>query len=84
MIVDILISAGHIALYQTRKHQSMGIPIALGTGPSMILEQLVGRVLKPMTYLVHMAYSNQYFTQDMKAKLLSSCKAVAQLWMRTS
>lgn len=74
MIVDMLISAGHIALYQTRKHQSMGTPIALGTGPSMIFEQLVGRVLEPMTHVVHMAYSNQYSTHDMKAKLLSSCK----------
>ncbi|KFH62876.1 hypothetical protein MVEG_11400 [Podila verticillata NRRL 6337] len=76
MIVDMLISAGHIALYQTQKHQSIGTPIALGTGPSMIFEQLVVRVLEPMTHVVHMSYSNQYFTHDMKAKLLSSCEMV--------
>ncbi|KAG0036497.1 hypothetical protein BGZ82_004124 [Podila clonocystis] len=74
MIVDMLISAGHIALCQTRKYQSMGTPFALGTGPSMVFEQLVGRVLEPMPRLVHMSYSIQYFTHDMKMKLLSSCE----------
>ncbi|KAG0026605.1 hypothetical protein BGZ81_006236 [Podila clonocystis] len=45
MIVDMLVSAGHIALYQTRKHQSMGTPFTLGIGPYMVFEQLVGELL---------------------------------------
>ncbi|KAF9332459.1 hypothetical protein BG006_004662 [Podila minutissima] len=75
MIVDMLISAGHIALYQTRNHL-IGTPSALGTGSSMVFQQLVCRVLEPMPRLVHMSYSSQYFTQEMKARLLSNCELV--------
>ncbi|KAG0362650.1 hypothetical protein BG005_004767 [Podila minutissima] len=75
MVVDMLISAGHIALYQTRKYP-IGTPFALGTGSFMVFEQLVCRVLEPMPRLVHMSYSSQYFTQEMKARLLSNCELV--------
>ncbi|KAG0096363.1 hypothetical protein BGZ93_004678 [Podila epicladia] len=75
MIVDMLISAAHIALYQTRK-PPIGTPFALGTGSYMVFEQLVARVLEPMPRLMHTSYSSQYFTKDMKANLLSSCELV--------
>ncbi|KAF9413342.1 hypothetical protein BGZ94_000764 [Podila epigama] len=75
-ILDMLISAGHIALYQSQKQYSWKLMRTQVVAPLIVYHQMVDGVINQIPQLLGMMQNSPHSTPDSEKRILASCEIV--------